>query len=237
MKRLFIPCTLILLYALPTGAQQDIARRYIAEVNEQAVIFSGKVQKPYPEAITASEASANYNWHPYLVLPDYSAGEIHYNHTLYIGVSLRYDLLRDELLACPAERLSGVVLEKEKVKEARLHGVRIIPHTPEYGQGIPHGNYLILLHDGNFPAIKKYTVVSRKEIRDGKTRMMYSVKPHYYICIEDLCHRVTGKTSVLKLFPQHKAALNAYAKEHKLNFRIQREQSILALITYRETLR
>jgi hypothetical protein len=150
---------------------------------------------------------------------------------------LRYDLLRDELVACPAEQFAGVALEKEKVKEARLHGARIVPHTPQYGQGIPQGNYLILLHDGHFPALKKHTVAGRKEIKDGKTRMIYSVKPQYYIRVDGLCRRVTNKSSFLKLFPQHRTLLNSFAGEHKLNFRTRREQSILALITYMETIR
>jgi hypothetical protein len=235
MKRLFIPYTLILLYALPAGAQ-DMARRYISEVNEEAVLFSGKVQSPYPAITMLSGLPAGYSYHPYLVSPDYSAGDIRFNHTLYKDVRMRYDLLRDEMVVCPEGHFAGIVLEKEKVKEVWLHGVHIVPHSAEY-RDIPYGNYLLLLHDGLYPVLRKHKVMSREEIRDHKVRVVYSVRQQFFVRIGNVCRPITGKGSVLKLFPRHRAALNAYAKEQKLNFRTQREQSILSLITYAETIR
>lgn len=149
---------------------------------------------------------------------------------------MRYDLLRDELVVCPEGRFTGIVLEREKVGDARLHGVRIIPHSREYGD-IPQGNYLLLLHDGLFPVLKKYTVRSREEIRGNRVRMIYGVKAQYFVRIGNLCRPVSGKGSILRLFPQNKASLKRYAKESRLNFRSRRESSILSLITYAASIR
>jgi hypothetical protein len=44
---------------------------------------------------------------------------------------MRYDLLRDELVVQTKERRASVVLEKEKTREAWLHGEHIIRHDPE----------------------------------------------------------------------------------------------------------
>jgi hypothetical protein len=114
--------------------------------------------------------------------------------------------------------------------------VHIIPQGVEYRQDMPPGNYLLLLHNGAYPVLKKYTVLRKERIEDGKVQVVYRVKPQLYVRIGDVCHPVSSKASVLKLFPQNKAVLNAYAKAQRLNFRAGREPSILSLITYIETL-
>lgn len=242
----YIPAlSLMLCCQLAGTAQNPIARApsdaviagYLVAANERAVIFNGKVHTPHAPA-ASSDVPPGYSYHPYLVSADYGAGDIRYNHTLYKGVRLLYDLLSDELIACPEGHLAGIVLEKEKVQEAWLHGAHIISGGKELRQDIPYGNYGLLLHDGPYAVIKKYRVAGKDEIKDGKARVIYSVKPQLYIRIDGVCRPVSSKSSVLKLFPEHKAALNAFAKERRLSFRTQqREQSILSFIIYIESIR
>jgi len=48
---------------------------------------------------------------------------------------------------------------------------------------------------------------------------------------------VKNKNSVLKLFPDKRKELNEFAKQHKLNFKNQIEQSIVDLVTHYENLK
>jgi hypothetical protein len=47
---------------------------------------------------------------------------------------------------------------------------------------------------------------------------------------------VKSKSSVLKLFPRHKKALNQYAKAHSLDFRNQRQLALSLLVAYADEL-
>jgi hypothetical protein len=101
-------------------------------------------------------------------------------------------------------------------------------------ENVPPGNYLILLHGGRFPVVKKYRIDRKEEIAGGRAKTLYYVRGQYFVRIGAACHPLKGKRSLLKLFPQYKNELNAYARQARLDFGKRREASLVALLTYAE---
>jgi hypothetical protein len=200
---------------------------YVNSAKGQAVVFSGKEQMPY---------DLNLTNHPYLLTSQYVPGELLHNHILYKEIPLRLDLYRDEIVTHMPAISFNIILEKEKVTEALISGYRIIRHEEGMWPDIPQGNYLILLNDGVYPVIKKYLVDLEQKIEDRAVEYKFRIRERFYVCKNGVCSEVSGKRKILKLFPDKKKELAAYIRQHKLNFRKEREQSIIAIVEYCETL-
>jgi len=206
---------------------EKVIESYIEYAGEHAVIFNGK------EEVTYDHASTN---HPYLVTSQYTPGELLYNNILYKNVSLRYDLFRDELIIKVPNISYSVVLEKEKVTEAVVDKYRIIRHEKNLWPNIAPGNYLLLLHDGQFPVVRKNQMTRDQKVVDQSVEYRFRLRERYYIYKNGICHQVSNKGSLLKLFPDKKKELETYIKQQNLNFRKDREQSIVAIVQFYEGL-
>lgn len=200
---------------------------YMQKAGDQAVVFNGRVQMTYDYPSTN---------HPYLITSNYVSGQMWYNQTLYADLAMRLDLFRDELVVRMPQTPYSVVVEPEKVDEALLAGYHIIRHREGEWPGIPKGNYLVLLSNGSFPVVKKYQVALNQEIVDQTVERTFDVKERFYVYKGGICHVVTSKGSILKLFSDRKRELSAYIKKNKLNFRKEREQTIVAIVEYYESL-
>lgn len=235
MKNLIYYCLIALfatgkLYAqesIAKSAPPQIVKDYIAEVKDPAVIFNGKEQTSYFSGLTN---------HPYLVTPEYSPAEIRHNQVEYKDMMLRLDMYRDELLIRLPDRPYNVVLEPEKVNRVILNGYTIVPISRYSWENAPMGNYALLLYEGKSLVIRKDQVVLNQKISIDNVSYTFMFKERVYICIDNVCYRVTNKKSVLKLFPGKKKELDAYAKQQKLNFTKNREQAAVAIVKQYEAL-
>ncbi len=222
-----------LLYAQDVDKRNEITtesviEKYLEYAEDHAVIFNGKEQVPY-------EISATN--HPYLITSRYTVGEIWHNQILYKNILLRYDLYRDELVVLTPGNSYNIVLEKEKVNEATIDNYRIIRHDEGIWPNIPQGNYLLLLHDGNYPVIRKNNTIRDRKIVDRRVEYTYRIREQYYVYKDGLCHQVSNKRSLLKLFPDKRKELDTYIKQKKLNFRNDKEQSIVDIVEYYEEIK
>jgi hypothetical protein len=207
-----------------------VVRSYMTAAGDHAVLYNGKEEPPYIPAFRQIGF-------PYYVTPDFHRGELRYGNAVYAGVAMRYNLLNDELIVHPEQRSFNLIVEREKLREAWLHDTHIIPFSTEQWAGVPPCNYLILLHDGRYPLVKKYTVVRSEQVSIAGVEVSYLHGERFYVRVNGVCHAVGSKNSLLKLFPEDKKTLNAYAKALRANFdKSRREASLVQMIEYLETL-
>jgi len=201
--------------------------RYMTEIKDLSVIYNGK------EEILSGVITTN---HSYLVTDEFTPAILWYNQTGYNDILMRYDLSRDELIVRKPDTYKGIILEKEKVNSVFLNGYWIVVSESLPWVNKPGGNYLLLLSDGDYPVIKKNSAVIEKKVDKNRVISSYNLRESLYICINNVCYPVKNKGSVLKLFPDKKKELEAYIKQHKLNFGAQREQSIVSIVEYYQNL-
>lgn len=227
---------LLLCFMKPVHAQQlkavgnervseKVIQEYMDFVGDQAVLFNGKTELLY---------NLNLTNHPYLITSEYTSGELKHNNVYYKNIMLRYDLYADELIALMPEKPYNIVLEKEKVEEAYLNGYHIVRYDKDKWPDIPRCNYMIFLYDGKYPVIRRNQVTLDQKIENQRVEYTFRIKERFYVRKDNVYHQVSSKGSLLKLFPDRKKELNAYIKQHKLNFRKDREQSIKAVVEYYE---
>jgi len=199
---------------------------YLSDTKEFAILYSGKTVVPYDRPF------AN---HPYFESGVYVKGTLCYNHVVYPDVYMRLDLYRDELSVFFAAKPYHIVLEKEKFKYAILNGSTIVLSV---GENDSNSKFLVLLQDGTYPVVRKYKL-SIYEDRQSDSRFIirsFRTQTQYAVYINGVPYTVKNKKSVLKLFADRKKELNEFAKQHKLDFSRQPEQSIIALVNHYEML-
>lgn len=232
---IFICVVLLFLSGRNVSAQEipakpipdELYARYMTEIKDLSVIYNGKEETPFGMITTN---------HAYLMTDAFTPANLWYNQTEYRNILMRYDLSRDELIVRKPNTYKGVVLEKEKVDRVFLNGCWLVSTDDLSWVNKPAGNYLILLSDGIYPVVKRNSAVFEKKVDKNKVMAFYNLRESFYICIDNVCYPVKNKGSVLKLFPDKKKELEAYVKQQKLKFGSEREQSIVAIVEYYQSL-
>jgi len=202
----------------------DAIQSYLSATKEYAALFSGKTETLYDRTFTN---------HPCLETDRYVQGTLCYNEVVYQDIFMRLDLYRDELTVFSPEKPYHIVLENEKFNYAVLHGLTLILSASEAKTGL---KYMVLIDGGPYPFVKQYRLSVREEYFGVTLFRSFRTQEQYFIYINDTAYPVKNKNALLKLFPDRKKELNEYAKQHKLNFKTQFEQSIIALINQYENL-
>jgi len=202
----------------------DAIQSYLSATKEYAALFSGKAEAPYDRQFTN---------HPYFETDQYRQGTLCYNDVIYQDIFMRLDLFRDELTVFSPDKPYRIVLENEKFNYAVLNGFTFILSPNEAKTGL---KYMVLIDNGLYPFVKQYRLSVREEYAGIILTRSFRFQEQYFIYINDTAYPVKNKNALLKLFPDRKKELNEYAKQHKLNFKAQYEQSVIALINHYENL-
>ena len=196
----------------------NVINYYLTETKAYATLYSGKTETPYDR---------RYINHPYFETDAYKAGTLGYNRVVYKDVMMRFDLYRNELTVVAPDKPFHIVLNNEKFDYAILNGSTIISAGSENKRKEKFG---VLLHNGTYPVTRQYNVRTTEETSDRTVINSFRIQQQYVIYKNGVPYAVKNKNSVLKLFPDKRKELNAFAKQHRLNFKSQIEQSIIALV-------
>jgi len=203
----------------------NVIHTYVTKANMYSALFSGKTVTPYDRQFIN---------HPYFESNTYISGTLDYNGVMYKDVLMRFDLFRNELTVISPERPYDIVLDQAKFNYAIVNGTTIVLSVS--GKESKQ-QFLVLLHNGMYPVVRKYAVGTEQN-REGRTAVYsFRMQRQYAIYINGVPRAVKNKNSVLKLFPDKRKELNEFAKQHKLNFKNQIEQSIVDLVTHYENLK
>ena len=196
----------------------NVVHNYLTETQGYAALYSGKTETLYNKRFVG---------HPYFENDIYISGTLCYNHVVYKDVLMRFDLFRNEVAVTVPNRLFfPIVLNNEKFDYAILNGSTIVLSVSEADA---RDKFIVILQNGDYPVVRKYNM---RRITLPSFMEEYNTKNQYDIYINGVAHPVKNKNSMLKLFPDKRKELNEFAKQHKLNFKNQIEQSILALVNH-----
>jgi hypothetical protein len=189
--------------------------------------FAGKIPLPYASYLT------NY---PYLKTGDLVEGELMFGGISYANVRMRLDTYRDNLLAAPPGGGYEVILPPEEVGYAVIHGYHVFYHRPDSIKGSPPQGYYMLLYDGGCRVMARALCTMREVSSGGTTTGWFRYATRYYVVKDGVCHTVSGKGALLKLFPAHRRELSRFISGEGLNFRRNAEGSIVSVVKYYEQL-
>ncbi|WP_460919514.1 hypothetical protein [Pontibacter brevis] len=164
-------------------------------------------------------------------------GEIFYDGTWYAQVPLLYDLVTDEVIV--PHNSSGLMMKlvTSKIDTFQLHGHTYLHLRADSAVHIaPEPGFYDLRHNQDVQFLVRRT----KQVQDRATQAgmegEFRAVDKYYIRKENRYHQVSSKRSVYKVFKDKKRQLQKYAAAQRLKFRKQKEESILALVQYYDSL-
>ena len=202
----------------------NVIHNYLTDAKSYAALYSGKIETPYDR---------RFENHPYFESNTYVSGTLGYNRVVYKDILMRFDLYRNELTVISPDRPYSIVLDNEKFDYAVLNGSTIVLSVND---GRSKGQFHVLLQNGTYPIVRSYNIVMVEETSDRIIRNLFRIQNQYAIYINGIPYPVKSKNAVLKLFADKRKELNEFAKQHKLNFKSQIEQSIMALVNHYENL-
>ncbi|WP_181308102.1 hypothetical protein [Rufibacter sp. XAAS-G3-1] len=176
--------------------------------------------------------------HQFFLQDAAATGNVHYDGASYDQVPMLYDLVKDEVIIM-RNNLLMQKLVSEKVASFELNGHRFVRHVAPQSadsSSLPTGFYDVL-HDGTSKMLVKRQKQMEEKVEDKFLIEIYSHRDKFFLGKEKTFYQVRSKKSVYQLLKDKKKELKKYARSNKLRFRKQREEGILALITYYDTLR
>lgn len=229
MRRKMLLCLVGTGLFVTSYAQRDVICDYQNTMGDNMLIYSGKIEKIY--------ASSFYFNRPYLESDDYFPGEITYGHNWYGNLSLRFDLLQEQLVALTPEKKVGVELDMRKITRFII-GKRTFVHADCLPAGMPEQGYVHLLSDGEkIKLLVKHRCITKAAVlKDNASYMSFGFKDKYYIYTRGSYYLMKNKKLFYKLFPQYRRQLGEFAREAKLDFKKEREQSFFRMAEYLQTL-
>jgi hypothetical protein len=174
--------------------------------------------------------------HPYFVDSDWTTGWIIYDDERYDNTSLLYNINNDKIVA---EHYAGAFIDliATKVAAFHVHGhtFRRLTTADDKRGGITEGFYDIL-YDGKVKIIAKHTKKFTQTVDMHEYENNFEEKTHYYIVRDQNFFIVRSKKNALDILGDHKQEMKQFLRAGKLSFKRQREQALVKMAAYHDTL-
>jgi hypothetical protein len=221
---------IILLLNIPCYGQDVVSDDYLNITGDYAAVFNGQTDVNYNSdnyPYFFPKKPASFGSSP----KDFVAGTLTYNGTVYKNVRLRLDLFKEELIILSPQKGFGIILEPQRVNEAVLYSRIFFWNS---NSNIAEGYYM-QLYKGEFLKLvykEKFELQSR--IRDLQSIDYFLQDTKFYLLYKGKYIQVKDKKSFTKLFPGQKSRINEFVKKQKLNFKQEREKSLIELSAFCE---
>ena len=199
---------------------------YQQKAGNFALAFSGVIEKGYRVGYV------NTPYYP----EEYTSGSFVYRGVAYTGVKLRTDCHTKRLVALSPDGKFNRVLSPDEVDRAVIGSTQFVYFSVR--QATPGEGYYAALYEGKGFSIYKQIYVSNIN-REPSGRVMlqkFSLKERLFLLKDGKWNSLSGKSSFIKHFKNHKDALNDYCKAQNLRFGKDNEADWTILATYCETL-
>ena len=220
MKHVFLWIMGCLFCSVVNAQEQRLFDEYLRKVGDKAEMFVGKMETGY--------ASTVFINHPYWLSEEFLVGEVNYKGLLYRNVLLRYDAFLKQLVVKTPEKQSNVYIPMHAVEGFSIGGIVYA----KYGE-----EFMAVLYDGSRIGLLEQIQVKMKE-NTNHAMLQYDFKRsvNYYIWSDGMMYEVNGMLSVLKLYPELEKELKRFAKMNHLNFKENRQYSLISMVKYADEL-
>ncbi|MFB9843021.1 hypothetical protein [Mucilaginibacter ginsenosidivorans] len=155
---------------------------------------------------------------------------IRFNNTWYKDVPVLYDVFNDEMISFSGNDL--FVLKTEYLSDVFL----LDHHFVRLTAGLSPGFY-DLLYSGKSQVLAKRTKVNEDEIIQSQTvKFILEDRSDLFIKKEGKYYPVTSKGALLGIFKDRRKDINQYIRDHKLDYKADKEAVTVAITAYYDQL-
>jgi len=207
--------------SLSWQATERYAVDYMEAVSRYAVLFSGNRQQP----LTVSTRN-----HQYFKEETYTTGRLSYHGIVYPGISLRWDLYRDELVLFSPSNFN-LVLSNEHLGFAEMYGYHIFYFHSDGLKGCPPAGYYILLYSGeNLLLLEKSINELFQKDEYNKIIYYFSLSTNFYLQKNGAYYKIKNRRTLLKTLDTHRKELKRFIRVNELRYRRDAEKMVLQVI-------
>lgn len=190
---------------------------YETEFKNQSHLYNGSEYRDYQPL---------EDEHPFFPTEDWEIGSVMFDGQLYKGVPLIYDIQKDLLITEYIHSGNMMQLVTAKVNSFTLQGHTYIRMIQDNETPLETGFY-DLLYDGQVKVYARRTKTLQENTQSGRIERRFDYKVRYYIFKDKTYNPVYSKSSVLKIFMDKKQELRQQFGKSRLNYKMDREKSIV----------
>ena len=218
----FLPGLCVAIVFFVSGhAQEDPVADYLHRAGDHADLYTGKMEVVYNVI--------QYENFPYYMNSDFTPASIVYKKNYYPNQKVRVDLYKEQLILLPPGKQSGVIADFQKVDKVYMYDKTFVRLIPPKESGLKPGFYILLSGKEKIQLYRKEYFVLEQKLEQKGAINVFRPYTRYYLSYNGRYYPVKNKRSFSKLFPQYKKEINKFAKDNKLDFKRNTDESLIAL--------
>lgn len=204
--------------------EASITNSFNKAMGKQAGLYNGPEFVPYG---FISPTNANFKDSVTFVI-----GNVNYDGVLYTRVPLIYDLHQELLITRLYNGFTSYSLLNEKVDNFDMLDHHFIRFQPDDTNKIMTAGFYDELYNNKLQVLaKRYKDLQEEHLEYAITNV-FSEKDNYFLKKGNKYYSVKNSSDFLKVLNDKKIELKKYVKDNKLDFRKNREASMIMLVSY-----
>jgi hypothetical protein len=231
---LLVWCTGIVAQITAQEAAMDTVFLHAAAASAKKVLLQSRPIQPhlYNGVAYIEPRLSNIDEFPYFMLNDWATGSIVYDGEQFDGVGILYDIHNDDLITEIPTTGAKVKLIKEKISSFTVFDL----HFVKLQSSVPKPGFYALLYAGPTKVYGRFEKNRQERIESNIVQIEFEKRSRYYISKNGVFHSVKSKGDVYKILADKKRELKQLAQKNHLQFNKNREQSIIKLATFYDTI-
>jgi len=201
---------------------------YDQTIETSALLYNGIEYTPY---------SRHTEGFPYYLSESPITGSILYGNHLFNKVGLQYDILTNKVIIEHPFYSSSIQLIDENISEFKLGDKKFIHLVTDSAKANISSGYYQVLYDGNSQCLAKRKKTIVQKVKNGELEVKFNESAKLYIRKNDKYFLVTSKKSLKDLFVGQSTSVRQFLRKNKLNFRLDKENTIVKVAAYYDGLK
>ncbi len=165
---------------------------------------------------------------------DYTNGSVEYNGQYYVNISLKYDLLEDNLLVRSDDNLSvfNVKMIPEFVTEFTLYNHHFV-RLPETGLSLSGNGFFETAYIGNDLSLYiKHTKKKKDKALNSGIQYRFTENNFYVLKNNGKYYSVSSSKDIEKILPEKKELIRNFSKSYKALYKSNPDSYMTKLLKY-----
>lgn len=204
-------------------AKNSARSNYDNLMEDQSAIFNGAEYVDYDVGI---------NGNPFFLTDYYSSGTIEFDDMVYYNIPLIYEVVQNKVIIEYIDHVGynkQLVLQNDKIKFFEYEGHHFVNINEANPVGSLKEGFYDLLLDDEISIYAKRKKEIFKSIKNGQMVRKFTLEDQYYIQLDSNTHKVSGKSSLLKLYGDRKNEMKQFIKVKNLDLKKNFEESLISV--------